>query len=400
MPQTPSFAGRIDEISLHRRPLSADEIRAIHDRVEAAWRWRVWRARLQAWGSVAIGLLALLTGGRYLYHRRARRQQAAQLAEAEGARQVADEANQAKSAFLANMSHEIRTPMNAIMGHAQVLRDEPALDEEQRRRSVAAICDHGGLLLGQIDEILDLSKAEAGRMELQPVDFDLGQVIDSLQVLFEVRCRQRGLHLQVERAGEVGVVRGDETKLRQVLVNLLGNAVKFTDEGEVVLRVSNCGGEYGFEVCDTGPGIAPGLQKAMFQPFQQGPSGLARGGTGLGLPIAQRHVVLMGGRLEVASVAGGGACFSFRVPLETVAPGPTASPEGVSPFEGLALPASLRSRLRQAAQMHNVTEAKRCLEDMQRLGEREARLADALTGAVNRFDLAPLIKALEATVDG
>jgi len=403
MPQAPSFAGQIDEISLHRRSLSADEIRATHDRVEAAWRWSVWRARLQVWGSVVVGLLALLTGGRYVSQRRARRQQEAQLAEAERARRAADAANQAKSAFLANMSHEIRTPMNAIMGHAQVLRDEPALGEEQRHRSVEAICEHGGHLLGLIDDILDLSKAEAGRMELQPVDFDLGQVIDSLQVLFEVRCRQRGLQLRIEREeGEAGVVRGDESKLRQVLVNLLGNAVKFTDEGEVVLRVSNCGGEYGFEVCDTGPGIEPEQQEAMFQPFRQGSSGLARGGTGLGLSIAQRHVALMGGRLEVVSSPGPGACFSFRIPLEKVAPAPAraASPQGIAAFEGLVLPPALRSRLRQAVRMHNVTEVKRCLEDMQRLGEREARLADALTGAVNRFDLSPVIKALEATVDG
>jgi len=402
LPQSPSYAGQIDEIALHRRPLSAEEIRATHDRVEAAWRWRVWHTRLQTWGSVSVGLLALAIGGRYVSQLRARRRERKQLAEARRARQAADAANEAKSAFLANMSHEIRTPMNAIMGHAQVLRDESSLDEEQQRRSVAAICDHGGLLLGLVDDILDLSKSEAGRMELQPVDFDLGEVIDSLQVLFEMRCRQRGLQLRVEREGEAGGVRGDESKLRQVLVNLLGNAVKFTDEGEVVLRVANRGGEYSFEVCDTGPGIAPGQQEAMFEPFRQGSSGMARGGTGLGLSISQRHAALMGGHLEVAPSPGGGACFSFCIPLERSEPAAarTASTRDLAVFGGLALPPALRSRLRRAAQMHNVTEVKRCLEDMQRLGEHEARLADALTGAVNRFDLAPVTEALEVTVDG
>ena len=399
-PDDTSFAGRLDEVALHRRAMGSDEIRASYDGTLAQRSRRLWRARLQTGGIVAVGLFAVLATGRAVSQRRARRREREQLAEAERARQAADASNQAKSDFLANMSHEIRTPMNAIMGHAQVLRDEPALDEEQRRRSVTAICDHGDHLVRLIDDILDLSKAEAGRMELQPVDFDLGQVIDSLQVLFEVRCRQKGLRLRIEREGEAGVVRGDETKLRQVLVNLLGNAVKFTDEGEVVLFVSHCGGEYRFEVSDTGPGIAPEQQEEMFQPFRQGSSGLARGGTGLGLSIAQRHVALLGGRLEMASAPGGGVCFSFRVPLETVATAPAVRPEDVASFDGLALPPALRSRLREAAQMHNVTEVKRCLEQMQLLGEREARLAGALSVAVKRFDLTPLIEALETTVDG
>ena len=321
--------------------------------------------------------------------------------QADRARHTADEANEAKSAFLANMSHEIRTPMNAIMGHVQVLQDETPLDAEQHARSLASIHDNGAILLRLIDDILDLSKAEAGRMELQSVEFDLNRLIGSLQTLFEVRCRQRGLQLRIERGTILGWVRGDETKLRQVLVNLLGNAVKFTDEGEVVLSVSG-DEEFFFEVCDTGPGIAAEQQVAIFQPFQQGVSGLARGGTGLGLAIAQRHVDLMGGRLKVTSTLGEGACFNFRIPLEntssTVDPG--ESDDDIETFDGLTLPSALRIRLREAAQMQNVTDVKRCLDEMKHLGKREARLADSLMGAVKRFDLTPLLKALEMTEDG
>lgn len=139
----------------------------------------------------------------------------------------------------------------------------------------------------------------------------------------------------------------------------------------------------------------------MFQPFQQGSSGLISGGTGLGLSIVRRYVALLGGDLTVTSAPGEGACFTVNVPLRTITPAsePTASQNAETRFDGLPLPADLRHRLRQSAQMHNVTEVKRCLQEMRGLGEREAELADVLIDTVKQFDLRPLMATLDTTVD-
>lgn len=391
-----SIAGRLDEIALHNRALGPGVVRARHQDVLAARSRRIWLARLQTAGLVALGLMAVLGTARAVSIRRSRRREREQLAEAERARLAADIANEAKSEFLANISHEIRTPMNAIMGHAQVLESHASLDEAQRLRSVHAIHEYGAILLTMIDDILDLSKSEAGRMELQLVTFDLGGLIDSLQALFDVRCRQKGLRLVVRREGEVGLVSGDETKLRQVLMNLLGNAVKFTDEGEVLLLVTACGPEYRFEVADTGPGISSDFIEAAFHPFRQGASGLSKGGTGLGLAIAQRHVQLMGGRLEVASDPGDGACFSFRIPLAPRRSVPIEKSDTVGALiHQVSLPPKLLRRMREAVHMHNVTEVKRCLTELRELGDGERELADSWSSALQRFDLQTLIEALE-----
>jgi signal transduction histidine kinase/FixJ family two-component response regulator len=230
-------------------------------------------------------------------------------------------ANQAKSDFLASMSHEIRTPLNAILGYTQLLQHDPDLPPEQRD-SIAGISASGRHLLGLINEILDLSKIEAGRMELNSIDFDLAVLAHGLATTFRPLCAQKRIGFRLEMTGgECQRLRGDEGKLRQVLINLLGNAVKFTSAGQVTLRILQpANGVWRFEVFDTGFGILPGEQTEIFKPFHQGSGVQHQGGTGLGLAIAQRHVELLGGKLELHSERGIGSCFFFAIPLaETLA---------------------------------------------------------------------------------
>ncbi|HZI33307.1 MAG TPA: histidine kinase dimerization/phospho-acceptor domain-containing protein, partial [Candidatus Binatia bacterium] len=200
-------------------------------------------------------------------------------------------ANQAKSDFLASMSHEIRTPLNAILGYAQLMQRDLTLPPEQRD-SVTGISASGRHLLGLINEILDLSKIEAGRMELNPIDFDLAVLANGLAATFRPLCAQKRIGFRLDLPASQHLrVRGDEGKLRQVLINLVGNAVKFTSAGEVALRmVQEEDNRWLFEVFDTGLGIPSEEQSDIFKPFHQGRGAQHQGGTGLGLAIAQRQV--------------------------------------------------------------------------------------------------------------
>jgi signal transduction histidine kinase/CheY-like chemotaxis protein len=231
-------------------------------------------------------------------------------AEAEGA-------NRAKSEFLANMSHEIRTPLNAILGYTQILMSGSGLHPFQRD-AMGTIASSSNHLLRLINEILDLSKIDAGRMEIAIGDVDLVEMARELDSMFHLSCEEKRLGLRVEGLDGLtsAPVRGDEGKLRQVLINLLSNAVKFTDTGSVTLAIRHGESDlWRFELIDTGPGIAPDRQKLIFKPFMQGENAGRYGGTGLGLTIARRQVELMGGNLEVESTPGRGSRFHFTLTL-------------------------------------------------------------------------------------
>jgi signal transduction histidine kinase len=227
-------------------------------------------------------------------------------------------ASQHKSEFLANMSHELRTPLNAIIGFSEVLSERMFGElNEKQEEYLKDIYASGQHLLSLINDILDLSKIEAGKMDLEVSDFDLPATIDNALMLVRERAARRDIELQRAVDERLGQIQGDERKIRQVLLNLLSNAIKFTPQGgRIDVRAKRVNGFIEVSVSDTGVGIAPGDQDAVFEEFRQvGTAAKKVEGTGLGLALSRKFIELHGGKIWVRSEVGKGSTFTFTVPV-------------------------------------------------------------------------------------
>jgi signal transduction histidine kinase len=238
-------------------------------------------------------------------------------------------ASRHKSQFLANMSHELRTPMNAILGYTELMADGIYGGVPEPMRDVLGRVEASGRhLLGLINDVLDLSKIEAGQLTLTLADYSMKEVVDAVVAAVEALVAEKRLRMVVDLAPELPTGRGDQRRLAQVLLNLVGNAIKFTEQGEIAIRVGSGAGLFTVAVSDTGPGIAPADQERIFEEFQQADASTTRpkGGTGLGLAIARRIVAMHGGRLWVESAVGQGATFRFTMPVRVEQPVVTRTP--------------------------------------------------------------------------
>jgi PAS domain S-box-containing protein len=342
------------------------------------------------------------------------------------AAQEAEAASRAKTMFLSTVSHEIRTPMNAILGCAQLMSRDHELGSNAKA-NLDTICQNGEHLVALITDILDMSKIEAGRAELNPTTFNLSRMVDNLAAMFRFGVHAKALQFKASVDGEyVAYIVADEGKIRQVLINLLGNAIKFTNRGQVKLHITlrrNSTSQLWLsaEVQDTGPGISSEEQGMLFQPFSQIKRGLkGQEGTGLGLAIGRSYARLMGGDITVTSSPGQGSIFRFEIPVEPdevsadkreTAPGKpenlgthgypvqqtdsvVALPAGLSPAQLAELPWELISQLYDAVQ---AGEKDRLDQLIQKVGAYDKHAAAALMGFAENYEYDELTYLLTET---
>src|SRR5581483_1896736 len=293
------------------------------------------------------------------------------------ARQLAETANRAKSEFLAAMSHDLRTPLNGILGYAQLLRRDPSITERQRT-AVEVIQQSGDQLLVMINDVLDLAKIEAGRLELRPVEISMVEFLRGLVDLVLVSARRKSLNFVADWGPDLPArIRADEQCLRRVLLNLLSNAVKFTDQGGITLRVKLLpSARVRFEVLDTGIGIRRDHLERIFEPFRQvGDPSRSVGGTGLGLTISRRLVECMGGELHADSRLGEGSTFWFELQVSELEE--LGKPAPAVPI----VPIGYEGPRRKILVVDDVVESRSLLLDWLRpLGFETAEAADGIQG--------------------
>ncbi|MCJ8274145.1 MAG: ATP-binding protein, partial [Psychrosphaera sp.] len=214
------------------------------------------------------------------------------------------------------MSHEIRTPMNAVLGYAQLLQQDRDISADNRV-TLTAIERAGHNLMDVINDILEISKIESGTIEYQPKPFNLTDLVREINIMTKTRCQQEGITWRLQNScPEQTTLVGDQSKIRQILLNLLANAFKFTDKGTILLRISFAPpSHYTFEVRDNGPGMTKEEQKIIFEPFVQASCGDQKGGSGLGLSICRSYIKLMGSTFTLTSEPGNGSCFGFTLDL-------------------------------------------------------------------------------------
>ena len=295
------------------------------DELDAPWQGEL-RTALLFWIALALGGGVLL-----VMQRRRERALASVLQQLDAARLQADAANRSKSMFLANMSHEIRTPLNGVLGFAQIGHADPATPELARQR-FSRILQSGKLLQTLLDDVLDVSRIEAGKLPLEPLPTDVREVARRALALLQDSAAAKGLALRLHVAPDVPpTIVVDPLRLQQVLLNLASNAVKFTDSGHVTLRAGTDAGSLVLEVADTGVGMTGSETARVFEAFEQADASVTRrhGGSGLGLTITRHLVGLMGGTIAVASTRGAGSTFTVRLPL--VVPGQHQAADAIDP---------------------------------------------------------------------
>ena len=261
-------------------------------------------------------------------------------AELQKARDQAEAANKAKSVFLANMSHELRTPLNAILGFSSIIQKDTQVPDNQRR-NLDIINRSGEHLLNLINDVLDMAKIDAGQVQLEETAFDLGAMVRDVTDMMSVRAQEKGLQLLIDQSsGFPRFIIGDQARLRQILINLIGNALKYTRQGGVTLRLGtkqSAAAQLLIEVEDTGCGIAPADQQRIFEPFVQLGEQAGNKGTGLGLAISRQFVQLMGGHFTLESTLGKGSLFRVELPLHEVKEDNIAKPKPASQGEVVGL---------------------------------------------------------------